>query len=529
MSRKTDLENMWFAVLVNGATKRIQGKKLSTDLPDDALMFAWINGGTKKISLFDMRSLSDGGDYSGRWWVATQDVSGVHTTYRVNGTDMKLLFPAPEMISLVLTPNPVSVEVGEQVTVTASTTGIEAGYYTWDNIDSGYLSVVEESQDGYIILKGKAESSRTDVLAMGYNFDASDNPVSATLSVTVTVPDYTNPKPPQTPDNPISCAWTSHFTRGWGISDGYQYILAPGGDGNKNFIGVLDNVAGTMTQYVPKNIQGTQLGGGFYWENMFYIIQGKWTDSPSMYKRHKDNSASWDEGWSLAGTVRGGVAGHFGYSKWGVSSGKYGTTGSYYVMKPGQNTFSTLTFSGALAGKRIWCVHSSDNQTTIVTDSEGSVYKMDDLISPSTARKVYSWPGGLYEDTGGCDIATDNKGTWMIAKRKQYGNGPGGGIMISLDDGTSWTSKDPPGTGGKYRHVSGVAYGDGVWMCTMTELPWNNGTTRVAKSTNNGSSWSVVSSSDQQQGQPQTGCWSITYAGNRHWCVDFHTRETCFF
>lgn len=535
------IEYMSFVVYVDGKSQHVQGYRLKT-LSNSAKLVVCDrtdNDKSKKITWGKMKDLDptvvDPNDY---WWIARgggNSYDGGNTTWRVNLNDIQPLVPLLPMGSLTITPNDSTWDIDSEITLVANTTGGPADEFYWDEIDSQVFEIVNDDWTSQTLkLKpGRTESnSVVRCTATQYNAGITET-VSATATVSITE-NVLYPGPGGDINNPLSRCYFGNLYKGMAVKDGYKYILGMGGDGNHGQIVVLDNKKGSLVNYKHGSF-GSDLGGGFWFERYFYRL-AKGSSNVNMY-RHADevySNTDWDTNWVSVQTLAKPIAAQAFHSAYGVCVGKKDTTGAYYYMSPGNKTFNTRTFSGApLASKQIWCVCTSADGTTVVTDSQGSVYVMDSPTDQGTAKKKGTWHQGAVEDAGGVDVAFDNNGTWMVAKRRSYSDGNiGGGIMRSKDNGQTWESlKDRNSLIVGEKHCSSVAYGDGVWMATFSEAPWQSGVCLVAKSTDNGDSWTSIYANPKPGGQPPHYMSGVRYAGNGKWIVwrlDY-PREALFF
>ena len=535
------IEKMSFVVYAGGKSQHVQGYRLRTLSNSVKLVVCdrTDNDKTKRITWGKMKELDptvvDPDDY---WWIARgggNSYDGGNTTWRVNLNDIQPIVPLLPMDSLTITPNDSTwdIDSNNEITLVANTTGGPADEFYWDQIDSHVFEIVNADWNSQT-LKLKPGSTVSNSV-VGCTATQSAYGITETVSATATVTVTENvlyPGPGGNIDNPVSRCHFGDLYKGMAVKDGYGYILGMGGNGRNGQIVVLDNKNGSLVNYKPGNF-GSDLGGGFWFERFFYRI-ARGTSNVNMYRRADEvnSNTDWDTNWVSVQTLAKPIAAQAFHSAYGVCVGKDDTKGTYYFMPPGKKTFSTRSFSGApLANKEIWCMCTSADGTTVVTDNEGSVYVMDSPTNQGSAKKKATWHQGTIQDAGGMDVAFDNKGTWMVAKRRSYFDSKiGGGIMRSKDNGQTWENLTDRLIIGE-KHCSSVAYGDGVWMATFSESAWTSGVCLVAKSTNNGDSWTSIYNNPQVSGQPSHYISGVRYAGNGKWIVwrSSYPQEALFF
>jgi len=538
MSTTDRIKEMWFAIWENGQLKKLKGKNIYKDMPMDAEFFVerYDNRETYRLSLEDALKLDyidQSAPNSGVYmlWAATEGSGSSSETYAIWGHQMRYLWPA-DMGTLTITPNPTTVEPGETFTLTAEVSGAPAERWWWQTENTAFFTIhgVDNQQSCTFQAKKKGIDLKL-ISCTAYNYNDPQEELTEFATVTV-AEDVLYPGSGGKPDSPKSTVNFS-FVNSHAYPPDYKYVIAAGGQGRGNEICVLDNKPGKLTRYVPSGVPGYQLGGCWYSEPYFYIIQSKGTSSPKYYQHHEADT-DWTN-WTYKSTLSTGtgLAGVVQYSPFGASVGVYGVYGRYMVWGPGKTSWSLHSFNYSgndeAINTKVTVIGSSTDGTTFMGDAVGKVWQLDSLEEGSSVRKVYTNTFGTNDDQASfVDMATNNKGVWMFAKRKSWNGGSNkGGLVISRDNGKTWETQPAPATRNNC-HVYGISYGDGVWLACMTEMEWYSAS-NLAKSTDDGRTWTSVSESGGSSGQPQTGILGVQYAGNGHWVSQVHSRSFAMF
>jgi hypothetical protein len=256
-------------------------------------------------------------------------------------------------------------------------------------------------------------------------------------------------------------------------------------------------------------------------------LSTRWWDTAGEVSTSSDPSTGGAGGWTVidAGSLNSGNDAAYGNNVW-VAVGKNTAVRS----TDGGSTWSTVTVpsvgnTGSAYGRSSVATDGSGNWIIVSNSSrEYQVYKSTDDGASWTLSTAWGWDSSVNwypkEVSYGngiwvlsthdhkirtCSSAGLATNSWSIAQDLgytawdvQYGTS---GVWVAAGEGMrSWTSTDNAVTwtpnavmGGGGAQVMNIAYGDSSWVA-VTDGTTNN----ILKSTDNGSTWSVVNSTGQE-------------------------------